>query len=57
MIDHGLGDAWDVEEFNIVFNLFEEDEPAEDGAPSSNSWLDRGEFTKLVKRIAQLWVN
>mgnify|MGYP000868845953 CR=1 FL=1 len=54
MIDHGLGDAWDVEEFNKVFNLFEEDEPAEDGAPSSNSGLDRGEFTKLVKRIAQL---
>ena len=31
MLDHGLADAWDQEEFTKVFNLFEEDEPAEDG--------------------------
>merc|ERR1712166_7233 len=55
MVNHGLADAWDATEFNKVFNLFEEDEPAEDGAAEAkNSGLDRGEFTKLVKRIAQL---
>ena len=26
---HGLSDAWDDEEFDKVFNLFEEDDPAE----------------------------
>ena len=54
MVQHGLADAWDAVEFNKVFNLFEEDEPAEDGAEAKNSGLDKNEFTKLVKRIAQL---
>ena len=31
MVEHGLADAWDESEFQKVFNLFEEDEPAEDG--------------------------
>ena len=31
MNNHGLADAWDEQEFQKVFNLFEEDEPAEDG--------------------------
>ena len=52
MVNHGLADAWDAAEFNKVFNLFEEDEPAEDGEAAANSGLDRSEFTKLVKRIA-----
>ena len=41
MVEHGLADAWDVEEFNKVFNLFEEDEPAENGEESKNSGLDK----------------
>ena len=52
MVEHGLADAWDESEFQKVFNLFEEDEPAEDGQESKNSGLDKAEFTKLVKRIA-----
>ena len=57
MIKHGNGNAWDDEEFNKIFNLFEEDEPSEaDGSASkaANQGLDRSEFTKLVKRVAQL---
>ena len=41
MVEHGLADAWDTEEFNKVFNLFEEDEPAENGEESKNSGLDK----------------
>ena len=54
MVNHGLADAWDANEFNKVFNLFEEDDPEEAGnkGPDDKSGLDRGEFTKLVKRIA-----
>ena len=28
MTEHGLGDAWDQDEFDKVFDLFEEDDPA-----------------------------
>ena len=52
MVQHGQADAWCADEFNKVFNLFEEDEPEEDGGEAKNSGLDRNEFTKLVKRIA-----
>ena len=41
MVDHGLADAWDLDEFTKVFNLFEEDEPAEEGEESKNSGLDK----------------
>ena len=54
MVNHGLADAWDPAEFNKVFNLFEEDDPEDDKGSNEKSGLDRGEFTKLVKRIAQL---
>ena len=30
MVSHGLALAWNAEEFNKIFDLFEEDEPAED---------------------------
>ena len=50
MITHGQGAAWDKEEFEAIFNLFEEDEPVE-GAEARGG-LDQAEFTKLVKRIA-----
>ena len=46
--------SWDEEKFNRIYNLFEDDGAAEEGAPPKVSGLDRGEFTKLVKRIAQL---
>ena len=61
MINHGMGSAWDEDEFNKMFNLFEEDEPADGGASKvdengqrKEEGLDRSEFTKLVKRVAQL---
>ena len=47
---HKMEDAWDQEEFNVIFNLFEEDENSND----DEGGLDKGEFLKLVKRIAQL---
>ena len=52
-----FGQMIPVEEFNKIFNLFEEDEPVgDDGTPSkvANQGLDRSEFIKLVKRVAQL---
>ena len=52
MTEHGLGDAWDPREFDKVFDLFEEDDPAAEGANPDAGGLDRAEFTKLVKRIA-----
>ena len=53
MIKHMQGDAWDKQEFDEIFDLFEEDDNAGEG-PSVPHGLDQGEFTKLVKRIAQL---
>ena len=47
---HGQEDAWDEEEFDAIFNLFEEDDPVVSRA--ANGGLDQSEFTKLVKRIA-----
>ena len=52
MVNHGLSDAWDEKEFNKVFDLFEEDDPNEEKGADDKSGLDKGEFTKLVKRIA-----
>ena len=56
MTEHGLMDAWDRDEFDKVFDLFEEDDPEgydENGQKNTESGgLDRNEFTKLVKRIA-----
>ena len=55
MTQHGHGNAWDDKEFNHVFDLFEEDDPAHadsHAADSNKDGLDRDEFTKLVKRMA-----
>ena len=52
MSEHGLGQAWDEADFNKVFDLFEEDDPAEGEGDKNAGGLDRAEFTKLVKRIA-----
>ena len=47
-------DAWNDKAFEKVFNLFEEDDGSEEPKEGEQSGLDRSEFTKLVKRIAQL---
>ena len=47
-------DAWNDKAFEVVFNLFEEDEEGAEPVPGKQSGLDRSEFAKLVKRIAQL---
>lgn len=54
MLGHGVGEAWDDGEFDKIFNLFEEDDPNAVQAPGAKSGLDKSEFKKLVKRIAQL---
>jgi hypothetical protein len=48
--------AWENEKFNQVFNLFEEDDPSTGGFlnDSKDEGLDRSEFVKLIKRMAQL---
>ena len=55
MLGHNVGDAWCDKEFKKIFNLFEEDEAG--ASANTKSGLDKEEFKKLVKRIAQLWVN
>ena len=57
--DEGKGgapraDAWNDKAFEKVFNLFEEDDGSEEPKEGAQSGIDRSEFTKLVKRIAQL---
>ena len=47
-------DAWNDKAFERVFNLFEEDDGSEEPVEGKQSGLDRSEFAKLVKRIAQL---
>ena len=54
MEKHGNGDAWDEKQFNDVFDLFEEDDPAANQEEGKVSGLDKGELLNLVKRIAQL---
>lgn len=52
MLGHNVGDAWCDKEFEKIFNLFEEDEAG--ASANTKSGLDKEEFKKLVKRIAQL---
>ena len=54
LVTHGNSDAWDEKEFNKIFDLFEEDDAADEHHDNHHEGLDRDEFTKLVKRIAQL---
>ena len=54
MVQQGNGDAWDVVEFDELFDLFEEDEEGAEKKEGEQEGLDKSEFTKLVKRIAQL---
>lgn len=55
MEEHNMFAFWDQKQFDKIYNLFEEDE--EDGAdkpPSPEDGLDKGELSKLIKRIACL---
>ena len=54
MTDKGKADAWADKNFDAIFDLFDEDDPAEAKEEGKKSGLDKSEFTKLVKRIAQL---
>ena len=47
-------DAWDEKEFDKMFDLFEEDGEVDNGEQKEEGGLDKNEFTKLVKRMAQL---
>ena len=51
MKGHGYEDAWSNEDFNELFDLFQEDDPT---ASVGNSGLDKEEFKKFVVRICQL---
>ena len=56
MKEFGHENAWDEEEFNRTFDLFQEDDGGEDGVEVDPELggLDKDEFTKLVSRMAQL---
>ena len=47
-------DAWDEKEFDQIFDLFQEDGVEDGNQMDDEQGLDRNEFTKLVKRMAQL---
>ena len=58
MDGHKYVDAWDDDEFRKLYKLFEEDDDPDaaaekdDGEEKSLEGLDRGEFRKLVVRMA-----
>jgi len=54
MHKHKEAAAWKNEKFEKVFDLFEEDEPSSALMDRNDMGLDRSEFVKLVKRMAQL---
>ena len=54
MTDKNKDQAWNDDKFDRIFNLFEEDDPAQSMADGKKSGLDKSEFIKLVKRVAQL---
>ena len=54
MEKYGHGNAWDEQEFNRMFDLFQEDGEEDEEADSQAGGLDKNEFTKLVSRMAQL---
>lgn len=53
MLAKDRGNAWSDAEFDSLFNLFEEDEACDEPGSNKNG-LDKCEFKKLIKRIAQL---
>ena len=50
MKGHQYEDAWDNDEFNRLFDLFQEDAP--DG--TNTGGLDKNEFRKFIIRISEL---
>lgn len=48
MRGHEYIDAWDDKQFHVIYDLFQEDED------ENNLGLDKNEFTKMIKRLAQL---
>ena len=56
MEKYGHGNAWDEQEFNRMFDLFQEDGEEDEDNDSQAGGLDVNEFTKLVSRMAQLWL-
>ena len=56
MEGHNYEEAWDDDEFRKLYKLFEEDEDPDAVTDETTSLggLDRGEFRKLVTRMAQL---
>ena len=57
MKGHKYEEAWDDEEFRKLYKLFEEDEDPDKATVDESEdlgGLDRGEFRKLVTRMAQL---
>lgn len=55
---HSMSESWNQKEFDHLFELFEEDEVTKKAHDHEKihgeDGLDRNEFKKLVKRIAQL---
>ena len=54
MKKYGHENAWDEDEFDRMFDLFQEDGEEDEGANPQAQGLDKNEFTKLVSRMAQL---
>ena len=54
MTKYGHENAWDEQEFQRMFDLFQEDGEDDEDAGSQADGLDENEFTKLVSRMAQL---
>ena len=52
--NYNIHGVWDQKVFSRMFNLFEEDEEEEGGDEKEEGGLDKGELTKLVKRIAKI---
>ena len=52
MLGHKYGDDWNDKEFNTIYDLFQDDETDD----KSDGGLDSKEFTRLIKRIAEVWI-
>ena len=51
MADHDMKDEWDDDEFESLFNKFEDDELPEDDEPKVAKAMDRGELDRMLKYI------
>ena len=53
MKDHGETEAWSHEEFDAMFEKFEDDE-GEEGEDVDQDGMDRGEIGKMIRYICGL---